>query len=217
MSSISEQLIKDAINAETNKMIASSKLRETQTDQRITQIETALTTLTSTIVPQIFDKLYGHDSPFVTVTMLDEKLERLSRQIEQMSRATSPPSSVTNSPPPKKARASGPTASAMDIVRAPPEPRLYKVPLTTSPTMTAPIPASQSSTKSRTPFKLNSNNLRHNNPWGPEISETKLTNTFRICFQNINSLRLGNNGLDILHYFCHMRTIDADNLGATNA
>jgi hypothetical protein len=119
MSSISEQMIKDSINAETSKMITASKLHEEQIDNRILKIETALATLTSSIVTQIFAKLSGHDSLFVTVTMLDEKLGSLSRQIKKIFRVTSP-SSITDSPPPKKARAVGPSDS-MDIVREPPE------------------------------------------------------------------------------------------------
>jgi hypothetical protein len=120
MSSISEQMIKDSINAKTSKMITASKLHEEQIDDRILKIETALASLTSSIVTQIFAKLSGHDSPFVTVTMLDEKLGNLSRQIEKMSRVTSPPSSITDSPPPKKAHVIGP-ADSMDIVQEPPE------------------------------------------------------------------------------------------------
>jgi hypothetical protein len=120
MSSISEQMIRDSINAETSKMITASKLHEEQIDNRILKIETALATLTSSIVTQIFAKLSGHDSPFVSVTMLDKKLGNLSQQIEKMSRVTSPPSSITDSPPPKKARAIGPSDS-MDIVREPPK------------------------------------------------------------------------------------------------
>jgi hypothetical protein len=120
MSSISEQMIKDSINAKTSKMITASKLHEEQIDNHILKIETALASLTSSIVTQIFAKLSGHDSPFVTVLMLDEKLGNLSRQIEKMSRVTSPPSSITDSPPPQKARAIGP-ADPMDIVREPPE------------------------------------------------------------------------------------------------
>jgi hypothetical protein len=52
--------------------------------------------------------------------MLDEKLGNLSRQIEKMSQVLSPPSSITDSPPPQKARAIGP-ADLMDIVRELPE------------------------------------------------------------------------------------------------
>jgi hypothetical protein len=74
---------------------------------------------------------------------------------------------------------------------------------------------SQSTTKSRTPFKLNALNLLHNDSWGPELSKTKPDDTFQIHFQNINGLRLGNNGLYILDYFCHMRTIGANILGAS--
>jgi hypothetical protein len=88
-------------------------------------------------------------------------------------------------------------------------------PSTTTASHPDPHQSSRSTTKSRTPFKLNALNLRHNASWGPELSETKPDDTFRIYFQNINGLRLGNNGLDILDYFCHMRTIGADILGAS--
>jgi hypothetical protein len=81
--------------------------------------------------------------------------------------------------------------------------------------MAVDIPVSQSSTESQTPFKLKTLNLKQNDPWGPRLSKTKPDHTFREC-QNINGLCLGHNGLNILDYFCHMRTIVGANiLGAS--
>jgi hypothetical protein len=80
---------------------------------------------------------------------------------------------------------------------------------------TKPPPTSQSSTKSRTPYLLNRHNLQSNFHWGPELLEEKPYDIFCLYFQNVNGLRLGNNGLDILDFFCHMRSIGADVIGAS--
>ena len=95
---------------------------------------------------------------------------------------------------------------------------MSKVPSTPHqlPSASSHIPSlSQTSTDSRTPFHLNTHNLHHNDSWGPELSDLKPDDIFRIYFQNIKGLRLANNGLDILDYFCHMRAIDADIIGAS--
>jgi hypothetical protein len=113
-------MIKDSINAETPRRMAASKLYEAQIDNCTTKIESTLNLLTTSIVPQIFTKLFGHDSPFVTITMLDKKVENLSRQIEKMSQATPPQSSLTDSPPSEKVWAVGPS-NLMDIVQEPPQ------------------------------------------------------------------------------------------------
>jgi exonuclease III len=75
--------------------------------------------------------------------------------------------------------------------------------------------SSQESSASRQPFQLNSHNLKHNYHWGPELLDLKPDDIFRIYFQNVNGLRLANNGLDILDFFCHMKSIDADIIGAS--
>jgi hypothetical protein len=74
LSSISEQAIQNAINTETNKLKATSKIREAAIDVRILHIETTLNNLTANIVRQIYAKMSGPDSPFVTVSHLDSKL-----------------------------------------------------------------------------------------------------------------------------------------------
>jgi glycyl-tRNA synthetase alpha subunit len=56
---------------------------------------------------------------------------------------------------------------------------------------------SQTSTNLRTPYLLNRHNLKTNHHWGSQILEPKPDNTFHLYFQNINGLRLANNGLDI--------------------
>jgi hypothetical protein len=56
--------------------------------------------------------------------------------------------------------------------------------------------------------------MKHNEPWGPELIELKPDDIFRLYFQNVKGLRIGNNGLDILDYFCHMKSIGADIFGA---
>ena len=71
-----------------------------------------------------------------------------------------------------------------------------------------------SSTQSRNPFYLNPSNLKNNAHWGPEMIDLKPDDIFRLYFQNVKGLRLGNNGLDILDYFCHMKSIGADIIGA---
>jgi hypothetical protein len=54
----------------------------------------------------------------------------------------------------------------------------------------------------------------HNDSWGPELAEEKPPDTYRLYFQNVNGLRLANNGLDILDFYCQMKSIDADIIGA---
>jgi hypothetical protein len=44
--------------------------------------------------------------------------------------------------------------------------------------------------------------------------ELKPEDIFRLYFQNVKGLRMGNNRLDILDYFCHMKSIGADIIGA---
>jgi exonuclease III len=73
---------------------------------------------------------------------------------------------------------------------------------------------STSSTQSRNPFSLNPSNKKNNVHWGPEMIELKPDDIFRLYFQNVKGLRLGNNGLDILDYFCHMKNIGVDIIGA---
>ena len=103
ISSISEQALKSAIAAKSDKMKAANQKREKAIDNRIQAIETSLQTLAQTLVQEIFLKLSGADSPYVTASQLDSKLDKLSRQIEQLAHAASTPS--IKSPPRKQCKA----------------------------------------------------------------------------------------------------------------
>jgi ATP-dependent 26S proteasome regulatory subunit len=115
-SSLNEQSLKDAIAAETVKLRDESTVREAAMDTRIKSIEDSLSKLTSSIVSQIFKHMSGSDTPFVTKTQLDEKLDRqfamieqLSQQIEKISNAVAlPATGIINSPPRKQARSHSP-------------------------------------------------------------------------------------------------------------
>jgi hypothetical protein len=117
VSSISEQALKSAIAAESDKMKAENNQRETAIDNRIQAIETSLQTLAQTLVQEIFLKLSGADSPFVTASQLDSKLDKLSKQIEQLAHAASNPS--IKSPPRKQHRADDKAGMLID---EPPDP-----------------------------------------------------------------------------------------------
>jgi hypothetical protein len=107
VSSLSEQAIKDAINLETTKLKDASKKYEAAIDIRIQSIESTLNNLATELVSQIYSKLSGPDSPFVTVLQLDEKLDRLSRHIETLVNSTSQPRTI-GSPARKQARTASP-------------------------------------------------------------------------------------------------------------
>lgn len=107
VSSLSEQAIKDAINLETTKLKDASKKYEAAIDIRIQSIESTLNNLATELVSQIYSKLSGPDSPFVTVLQLDEKLDRLSRHIENLVNSTSQPRTI-GSPARKQARTASP-------------------------------------------------------------------------------------------------------------
>jgi hypothetical protein len=120
LSSLSENAIQNAINTETTKLKAVSKLREIAIDIRIQNLEATLNNLTTNIVSQIYAKMSGPDSPFVTISHLDSKLERLSQQIEKLYIATSPTSRNVGSPTRKQARITGPEEEVMAIDTEPP-------------------------------------------------------------------------------------------------
>jgi hypothetical protein len=72
-------------------------------------------------------------------------------------------------------------------------------------------PASQTSDASRQPRSITPSNLKTNIPWGPDLDDRHDTSEIiRIYFQNVNGFRRGCNGLDILDFFCDMKSIDAD-------
>jgi hypothetical protein len=73
--------------------------------------------MTATIVGQIFIKLSGADSPFVTVIQLDAALDRISRQLEHLTHSAPRPTSPTR----KQARLCGPEEVSMSIDGDPPE------------------------------------------------------------------------------------------------
>jgi hypothetical protein len=122
VSSISDQAIKDAINFETAKIRASSEEYASGIDRRIQMIETTLNDLTANIVGQIYAKLAGPDSPFVTAIQLDSKLDRLSQQIAQLCLASPIPPRTVGSPHRKQARLLGPDSQPMAVDREPPDP-----------------------------------------------------------------------------------------------
>jgi hypothetical protein len=122
VSSLSEQAIRDAINFETAKLRIASEEHATGIDLRIATIERTLNDLTSNIVGQIYAKLSGSDSPFVTVIHLDAKLDRLSQQIAKLCLASQPPDRTVGSPPRKQARQLGPVEQPMAVDREPPDP-----------------------------------------------------------------------------------------------
>jgi hypothetical protein len=124
VSSLSEQAIRDAINIETTKLRIASEEHAKGIDLRIVMIEKTLNDLTANIVGQIYAKLSGPESPFVTVIHLDAKLDRLSQQIAQLCLASGPPSRTGGSPHRKQARILGPD-EAMAMDREPPDP-LYE-------------------------------------------------------------------------------------------
>ncbi len=75
-------------------------------------------------------------------------------------------------------------------------------------------PASQSSDASRQPRSITPSNLKTNIPWGPDLDDRHDTSEIiRIYFQNVNGFRRGCNGLDILDFFCEMKSIGADIIG----
>ena len=130
--SLSEQALKDAINSETEKLRVESTQRDDDMDTRIKSLEDKLTSLTAAIVGEIFRKMTGEGSPFVTKTILDEKLdqqfaliEKLSRQIDKIATAVStPPTGTIKSPPRKQARCTSPetpVASPDKAMREPPD------------------------------------------------------------------------------------------------
>jgi hypothetical protein len=115
--SLSEQTLKEAIAAETEKLRLETTARDSAMDARIQSIESRLTSLTTAIVADIFKHMSGEGSPFVTKTILEAKLdqqfaliERLSQQIEKIATAvsTTPPNTIA-SPPRKLPRCTGPS------------------------------------------------------------------------------------------------------------
>jgi hypothetical protein len=123
VSSLSEQAIREAINFEPAKLRIASEEHATGIDLRIATIERTLNDLTSNIVGQIYAKLSGPDSPFVTAIHLDAKLDRLSQQrIAKLCLASQTPERTVGSPPRKQARQLGPAEQPMAVDREPPDP-----------------------------------------------------------------------------------------------
>lgn len=120
VSSISEQALKSAIAAESDKLKAANDARSSAIDARIQSIETSLQTLAQTLVQEIFLKLSGVDSPFVTATQLDSKLDKLSRQIEQLAQAATATPAI-KSPPRKQRRSDQDDKAEMAIDHEPPD------------------------------------------------------------------------------------------------
>jgi hypothetical protein len=108
VSGLSSQALKDAINAETEKLLSISRKRDTEVDLRIQNIEATLNNLTTDIVTQIYAKLSGPTSPFVTSSALDAKLEQLTARIEQLMLAANPLPRLAGSPTRKQARKNDP-------------------------------------------------------------------------------------------------------------
>jgi hypothetical protein len=93
VSTITEQMIKEAIEGETEKMQAESAKAAAVIEARFQKIDDSLQLLATQLVRDIFSQLTGANSPFVTASQLDQKLDRLSKQIKQLSNG-SPPCSV---------------------------------------------------------------------------------------------------------------------------
>jgi hypothetical protein len=110
VSSISEQFLKDAIAAETAKIHLDTKLREEKMDNRMQGLDDQISALTKSLVADIYERLKGADSPFVTSAQLDAKLDLFTSKIERLFTAMeqNPPSHAINSPPRKQARSTGP-------------------------------------------------------------------------------------------------------------
>jgi hypothetical protein len=108
ISSTSEQLVKNAIAVETKKMRAESERVAVLTKARFQKMDDSLQALASQLVQEIFAQLISVNSPFVTSTQLDLKLDRISQQIEKLTANTSPQSQHIHSPPCRKSRTTGP-------------------------------------------------------------------------------------------------------------
>jgi hypothetical protein len=73
-------------------------------------------------------------------------------------------------------------------------------------------PASQTSDTSRQPRSITPQNLKINQPSGPDLDDHQDTGSIiRIYFQNVNGFRRGCNGLGILDFFC--KSIGANIIG----
>ena len=89
-------------------------------DARILHIETTLNNLAANIISQIYAKISGPDSQFVTVLHLGSKLDRLSNQIAQLCIASNTKTHTIESPPQKLTRISGPKETTMTVDAEPP-------------------------------------------------------------------------------------------------
>jgi hypothetical protein len=112
VSTITEQIIKEAIEAETAKMHSESVKAAAVIEARFQKIDDSLQLLATQLVRDIFTQLTGSNSPFVTSSQLDQKLDRLSQQIEQLTNGTASSSRSVGSPHRKLARTNGPQVNS---------------------------------------------------------------------------------------------------------
>jgi hypothetical protein len=84
LSTITEQLIKVAIEAETDKLREESAKSTAIIEARFQKMDDSLQLLATQLVTEIFTQLSGANSPFVTSSQLDKKLDRLSKQIDRL-------------------------------------------------------------------------------------------------------------------------------------
>jgi DNA repair exonuclease SbcCD ATPase subunit len=112
VSTITDQVIKEAIAAETAKMQSESVKAAAVIEARFQKIDDSLQLLASQLVRDIFTQLTGSNSPFVTSSQLDQKLDRLSQQIEQLTNGTSSSNRSVGSPHRKQARTNGPPVNS---------------------------------------------------------------------------------------------------------
>jgi hypothetical protein len=113
LSTTTEQMIKEAIEAEMEKMQAESAKAAALIEARFQKIDDPLQLLATQLVRDIFSQLTGANSPFVTAS-------QLSKQIEQLSNG--PPPCSLGSPTWKQAQTTGPgihsgTEHPMDACR----------------------------------------------------------------------------------------------------
>lgn len=109
VSTITEQMIKEAIEAETEKMQIASAKAAAVIEARFQKIDDSLQLLATQLVRDIFTQLTGSNSPFVTSSQLDQKLDRLSQQIENLTNGSNGPTRSVGSPTRKKAHTNGPS------------------------------------------------------------------------------------------------------------
>jgi hypothetical protein len=102
ISSNSKQHVKNAIGIETKKMQVKSKCANTVIKAHFKNMDNSLQALATQLVQNIFAQLIRANSPFVASTQLDQKLDRISQQIDKLTNGPSSQSPSIRSPPQKQ-------------------------------------------------------------------------------------------------------------------